>query len=127
VTAIGAEAVELVAGERENISLVILDVIMPVMDGFELCRECRKDPQLRNIPFVFYTATYTETKDREFALSIHAKGIAAITFYSGATMEELLGFHQLITEKDTPLGKALIELAEKRSLTHIRLSPLDIF
>ncbi len=63
---------------------------------------------------------------REFALSMHAKGIAAITFYSGATMDELLGFHQLITAKDVPVGRAFIELAEKKGLIHIKLSPLDI-
>ena len=63
---------------------------------------------------------------REFALSIYAKGIAAITFYSGVTSDELLGFHQLITAKDVPVGKAFIELAEKTGLTHIKLSPLDM-
>lgn len=63
---------------------------------------------------------------REFALSMYARGIAAITFYAGAAMDELLGFHQLITAKDAPVGKAFMELAEKRGLTHIKLSPLDI-
>jgi len=73
-----------------------------------------------------YTLERKNPVFREFALSIHAKGIAAITFYSGATMDELLEFHQLITAKDVPVGKAFIELAEKKGLTHIKLSPLDI-
>jgi HEAT repeat protein len=73
-----------------------------------------------------YTLERKNPVFREFALSIHAKGIAAITFYSGATMDELLGFHQLITAKDVPVGKAFIELAEKKGLTHIKFSPLDI-
>lgn len=45
---------------------------MPVMDGFTFCRECKKNPSLKNIPFVFYTATYTSIKDEEFALSLGA-------------------------------------------------------
>ena len=43
----GAEAVELVASEKAHISLVILDVIMPVMDGAEAFRLMRQiDPQI---------------------------------------------------------------------------------
>ena len=43
------------------------------MDGFGLCRAWKKDPVLKKIPFVFYTATYTDTRDEEFALSLGAE------------------------------------------------------
>ena len=43
----GAEAVELVASEKARISLVLLDVIMPIMDGAEAFRRIRQiDPQI---------------------------------------------------------------------------------
>ncbi len=63
---------------------------------------------------------------REFALNLHGKGIAAVTFSAGLTMDELLSLHELITEKAVPVGKAFEETAVKRGLIHIRITPLDI-
>lgn len=66
----GAEA--LCCAWQHPPDLIIADILMPVMDGFALCREWRQDPQLKSIPFVFYTATYTDSRDRSFALSLGA-------------------------------------------------------
>jgi PAS domain S-box-containing protein len=52
--------------------MIVSDILMPVMDGYMFCRKCKSDEQLRQIPFVFYTATYTEPKDEKFALSLGA-------------------------------------------------------
>lgn len=63
---------------------------------------------------------------KEFALSIHDKGIAAITFYAGLEIEELVVLHEFITSKDTPTGEALEELTRKHGLKHVVLVPLDV-
>lgn len=47
---------------REAPNLVILDVIMPGMDGYAVCREMRADPVLNDVPILFLTA---KTKDED--------------------------------------------------------------
>jgi response regulator RpfG family c-di-GMP phosphodiesterase len=66
----GKEALE---KARENLpDMLITDILMPGMDGFSLCRIWKTDPELKKIPLIFYTATYTDEKDKEFALGLGA-------------------------------------------------------
>ena len=66
----GQEALELARAEPPD--LVISDLLMPVMDGYSLLREWKQDQRLQHIPFIVYTATYTEEKDRLLALELGA-------------------------------------------------------
>jgi len=57
----GPEALEVI--ERENPDIVLLDVMMPVMDGFEVCRRIKADPRTTHLPVVMVTAL-SDVSDR---------------------------------------------------------------
>ena len=64
----GQEALEVIQQERP--ALVIADILMPKMDGFSLLHRIRINPETRDIPVVFLSATYIAQEDKEFARAI---------------------------------------------------------
>jgi len=61
----GLGALEKVAAEDPH--LILLDIMMPRMSGFEVCRKIKSDPQTRDIPVIMVTAL-TELGDIERAV-----------------------------------------------------------
>lgn len=68
-TANGRELLAKLAGERPDV--ILLDYMMPDIDGAEACRQIKADPATRDIPVVFLTA-----KSRGF-LSEHGEALGA--------------------------------------------------
>ncbi len=66
----GAEA--LTMARRQIPDMVVSDLLMPVMDGYTLLRHWKLDARLKDVPFIVYTATYTEEEDRQLALKLGA-------------------------------------------------------
>lgn len=65
----GKEAIEIAMSER--VDLILLDVIMPGMDGYEVCRRLKSNPHTTNIPVIFISAM-TEVKDETKGLEMGA-------------------------------------------------------
>jgi two-component system alkaline phosphatase synthesis response regulator PhoP len=55
----GKEALEKIATEKPD--LVVLDVMMPYMDGFEVLQQLRKNPETRDLPVIMLTAKAQDT------------------------------------------------------------------
>jgi len=64
--------VALSIAERTSPDLIISDILMPEMDGYALCREIKRSEKLQAIPFIFYTATYTDPGDEKLAMDLGA-------------------------------------------------------
>ncbi len=52
--------------------LIVSDLLMPVLDGYSLLRHWRSDERLKGVPFIVYTATYTEPRDERLAMAFGA-------------------------------------------------------
>jgi putative two-component system response regulator len=66
----GEKALKLMAGGVLP-DLVLLDILMPGMDGYEVCRRMRDDPRMRQVPVIFVTAK-SDSEDEEQGLDLGA-------------------------------------------------------
>jgi CheY-like chemotaxis protein len=65
----GNQAVEMAKSNLPD--LILLDIMMPELDGYDACKLLKSDPQTKNIPIMFITA-YSDEKNEEYALSLGA-------------------------------------------------------
>jgi len=109
----GAEALELAQAGQPD--LIIADILMPTMDGYELVRQLRADPSVSRIPVIFYTAYY---HDREVHALARACNVAQI-LYKPVDPEKVL---QAVEEAlGQPVPPAVQPPNDEFSAEHMRL------
>ena len=64
----GSQGIEMALNEDPDV--ILLDIVMPGMDGFEVCRRLKADERVRHIPVVFLTALQTDRESRIKALEV---------------------------------------------------------
>src|SRR5512139_3424493 len=98
----GQEALQAVQNERPM--LVITDIMMPKLDGFGLVHRLRLNPETRDIPVIFLTATYVALEDKAFALNI---GVTRF-IEKPVNFERFLGTVEELLAQDAPAIPTLI-------------------
>lgn len=71
VTATSGEEALRIASSKSQPDLILLDVMMPQMSGYEVCEKLRMIPEAKDIPIIFLTALH-ETQNAEFGLKLGA-------------------------------------------------------
>lgn len=115
----GTEAIELL--EEQKVNLVISDVMMPVMDGYELCNFIRKSPQFRDLYIILLTAK-NEVNDRVVGLDYGADDYLGKPFATAELLARVRAAFRLIALQN--------ELKEKNQMLHdatIRDSLTQVF
>ncbi|KYP14072.1 MAG: two-component system response regulator [Flavihumibacter sp. CACIAM 22H1] len=105
----GEEALDILAGE--NVQLVISDIMMPVMDGIELCKRIKTNIEYSHIPIILLTAKNT----------LHAK-IEGLEVGADAYIEKPFDFDHLQAQISNLLNnrKIIREYFARSPITHLR-------
>ncbi len=119
----GEEAIEIC--ERERVDVVLLDVMMPEMDGFETCRRIKANPKTHHVPVVLVTALdqitdkvrglqcgaddFLSKPVNEIALVTRVKNLARLKVLTDEMLMRALTGRQTGMSEDAALIKALSE------------------
>lgn len=109
----GAEGLALARQQRP--ALIISDILMPTMDGYEFVRQLRTDPQLAHSQVVFYTAHYHEREARNLAEHL---GVARILLKPCEPQEILRVIEQVLAGEPPPQKPPVAAQFER---DHLRL------
>ena len=121
----GKEALDIARDETPN--LIILDALMPVMNGFETCKQLKAGEKTKEIPVIFLSANYTEDKHRVLGLELGADDYILKPFNAKELvtkvksllthkefLEKLRAKNKQLLKEQSDYGKRLEEL-EKRT------------
>ena len=118
----GAKALA-IAAEEEKPDLILLDVMMPEMDGYEVCRRLKADPTTSEIPIIFLTGQ-TSAEDETQGFDVGAVDYVHKPF-SSAVVKARVRSHILLREARAQLAKQLLDInTEFEMARQIQLSIL---
>lgn len=126
----GQEASLLLA--QTPFDLIVSDILMPVMDGFSLCKIVRQNADFAHIPIVFYTATYTDDLDSKLAAELGADDYIVKPCEPDELMRRIKAVinchdvHKHIPEPTLELEQEILQLYNKRLVRKLEQKMLEL-
>jgi CheY-like chemotaxis protein len=105
----------LAAARAERPQLVISDILMPSMDGYEFVRQLRADPQLGRTAVIFHTAHYHERAAQKLAAECQ---VARVIIKAGDTRDLLDAVKHVLAGNSTPQTRPITDGFDRE---HLRL------
>ncbi|MBM9538691.1 diguanylate cyclase domain-containing protein [Desulfobulbus alkaliphilus] len=113
----GTRALELAKGEKVP-DLILLDIMMPAMNGYEVCRQLKNDPKTKDIPVIFITAR-SDSEDEAMGLDLGAVDYIAKPFNNAVVRARVRTHLKLKTHTDMLEKLAMVDgltgVANRRS------------
>jgi PAS domain S-box-containing protein len=116
----GPNGIELALAEDPDV--ILLDIVMPGMDGFEVCRRFKADERLRLIPVVFLTALQTDRESRVNALEMGAEAFLSKPFDEVELTAQIRAMAKIkaahVSDRQEKQRLTLMVLERTRALEH---------
>ncbi|HOF42315.1 MAG TPA: response regulator [Candidatus Moranbacteria bacterium] len=101
----GNEAIEWLERRGKEIDMVLLDIVMPALDGLETLEKIKKNESLKNIPIIVFTNLNNE-EDKQQAFALGANGYFVKSQHTPA--ELVAKIKQFFSEKESGTGKKIV-------------------
>lgn len=102
-----------IAHSSDEVDIILLDIMMPDIDGYEVCRQLKSNPKTKNIPIIFVTAKDNDA-DEEYGLNLGAIDYITKPFNKAIVKLRIKNHLELKLKSDL-----LEELSMYDGLTHI--------
>lgn len=111
----GRDGIELV--RDTNPDVILLDIVMPEMDGFEVCRFLKQDPQFQHIPVIFLTALRDDRESRIRALEAGGEAFISKPFEEAEFIAQIRAMVKIkaANERDLKEKETLADLVTERT------------
>ena len=129
----GMDAFELI--KKEEPDLILLDIMMPDMDGYEVCGRLKSDPRFSSIPIIFVTAK-SEEQDEQKGLDLGAIDYLTKPISPSITLARISNhlalkdardnLEQAVRERTLQLENKLRELEARDRLVRLQMQSPDL-